>query len=138
MKKTISILAAALFLFTAGVAVAQSHEGHAAHGAKVMAEKAPAQAKIMDGVQVVNIEVGKNGFKTDQIALAAGIPARLVFTRVEEGGCAFQVKIPAFGIEATNLPVNKPVAVEFTPEEDGTYAFVCGMDMMKGSLLVKS
>lgn len=78
------------------------------------------------------------GYSADRIALEAGVPARLVFTRTQEGGCTFQVQIPDFGVEPTDLPVGEPVAIEFTPEEAGSYTFACGMGMVKGGLLVKS
>ena len=78
------------------------------------------------------------GYSAERIALKAGVPARLVFTRTAEGGCTHQVQVPAFGIEATDLPVGEPVAVEFTPEESGEFAFACGMDMARGMLVVQS
>lgn len=98
----------------------------------------PATPQIVDGVQVVNVTVGPLGYEPGEIALQAGMPARLVFTRTIEGDCPSQVQIPALGVEATDLPMHEPVAVEFTPDEGGTFAFVCGMDMMRGSLLVQS
>ncbi len=155
MKNLIVTLFASLFLLAAGNAAAQSHDGHAMpkghtmpmdhamhgtmqHEHSAQAVSGAAQAEIVDGVQVVNIEVGKTGFKTDSLALRAGVPARLVFTRTEEGGCAFQVKIPEFGIEPTDLPLNEAVAIEFTPTESGNYTFLCGMNMLKGAILVRS
>lgn len=146
MKNLIRIFstAALALVLTAGAASAQSHqhekhEGHGAmqHGAMHQGGDV-LQPRLIAGVQVVELEVGKMGYSADKIALAAGVPARLVFTRTEEGGCTHQVQIPAFGVEATDLPLNEPVAIEFTPEEAGTFTFACGMDMIQGSLLVRS
>ena len=95
-----------------------------------------AAALAADSVQVVNITVGPSGFVPKEIALEAGVPARLVFTRTTDGTCATQVQIPGFGIEKTELPLNEPVAFELTPEETGTFTFACGMDMLKGSIIV--
>ena len=99
---------------------------------------ATADVRMENGVQVVDIEVGRQGYAPRQVTLEAGVPARLVFTRRIEGECPSQVQIPAFGIAKTDLPMHEPVAIEFTPDEQGTFTFVCGMDMMAGTLVVTS
>ena len=114
----------------------RQHEGM--HEESVYGLGKTVQAKIVDGVQVVEITVGPKGYQPGSIALKKGVPVRLVFTRIEDGGCAYQVQIPEFGIRATDLPLNKPVTVVFTPKEEGEFTFACGMDMMQGALLVKS
>ena len=91
-----------------------------------------------DSVQVVQITVGPSGFEPKQIVLEAGVPARLVFTRTTDGTCAKQVQIPAFDVQKTDLPLNEPVSIELTPAEAGTFTFACGMDMLKGAIVVKS
>ena len=96
------------------------------------------EPRMEDGVQVVDVTVGQMGYEPLQIRLEAGVPARLVFTRTVEGECPSQVQIPAFDVEKTELPMNQPVAIEFMPDEAGSFQFVCGMDMMEGALLVES
>ena len=97
-----------------------------------------AEPRIEDGVQVVEVEAGPMGYRPAAVALDAGVPARLVFTRTVESACSEQITVPAFGVPATDLPLNEPVAVEFTPTESGEFAFVCGMDMQRGALLIQS
>ena len=97
-----------------------------------------ASARMVDGVQVVEIEAGRMGYAPKQVALEAGVPARLVFTRTVESDCSARVKIPAFDVPVTDLPLNEPVAVEFTPDESGEFEFVCGMDMQRGSIMIRS
>jgi len=93
----------------------------------------------MDGdVQVVNITVETMGYSPSAIELKAGVPARLVFTRETESKCAEQIQFPHYGIEVTDLPLNEPVAFDIMPEEDGEFVFACGMNMMKGTVVVKS
>lgn len=99
---------------------------------------APAEPRIEDGVQVVEVEAGPMGYRPASVALDAGVPARLVFTRTVESECSSQITVPAFGVPATDLPLHEPVAVEFTPNESGEFAFVCGMDMQRGVLLIQS
>ncbi len=35
------------------------------------------------------------------------------------------------------LPLNEPVTIEFTPDTAGEMAFVCGMSMLKGVVVVQ-
>ncbi len=93
--------------------------------------------QMEEGVQVVNVTVGPSSCDPERIALQEGVPARIVFTRTGLGRCTEQVQIPDFDISKTNLPQGEPVAVEFTPKETGDFTFACGMDMVKGTILVQ-
>ena len=113
--------------------------GSAAHGAMHGMDRTdatPAQAVVTDGVQTAAVTVGPGGFSPREVRLEAGVPARLVFTRTTDGTCATEVQVPDLGVPKTALPLDEPVAVTFTPEEAGTYAFTCGMGMMRGTLVV--
>jgi plastocyanin domain-containing protein len=35
------------------------------------------------------------------------------------------------------LPLNEPVVVEFTPRSAGEIGFVCGMNMLRGTVVVQ-
>jgi plastocyanin domain-containing protein len=35
------------------------------------------------------------------------------------------------------LPLNEPVVIEFTPAKAGDIAFVCGVDMLRGTVVVQ-
>ncbi len=102
-----------------------------------MADGVPS-VRMENGVQVVEIEAGRMGYQPREVALEAGVPARLVFTRTVESDCSSKVTIPAFDVPVTDLPLGEPVAVEFTPTESGAFEFVCGMDMQRGSLMIQS
>ena len=95
-------------------------------------------AQMQNGVQTAEVTVGRMGYVPGQVQLKAGVPARLTFTRTVESSCAEQIQVPAFGVAKTDLPLNEPTVIEFTPTEAGDYQFVCGMDMMKGALVVKA
>lgn len=97
-----------------------------------------AMPHMRDGVQVVEVEAGPDGYVPGRIVLEAGVPARIIFTRTSESACLEQVQVPDFGIEATDLPMNEPVTVEFTPDETGEFQFVCGMNMQHGTMVVRS
>lgn len=101
-------------------------------------EPAVAEARQEDGVQVIEVTAGDNGFEPGHFALQSGVPARIIFTRTTESECLEQVQIPSLGIEKTDLPLNEPVTIEFTPTEGGEFTFSCGMDMQHGTIVVRS
>ena len=101
-------------------------------------EAPPVVARMEGGVQTAEIAVGAEGYEPASVALRAGIPARLVFTRTTEDSCGTEVESEALGISETQLPLDRPVAVEFTPDEAGRFTFACGMDMMEGTVVVRS
>ncbi|NBC01789.1 MAG: hypothetical protein GVY15_13135 [Bacteroidetes bacterium] len=88
--------------------------------------------------QVIEIDVTNRGYAPAQIELTAGVPTRLVVTRTGDSACASQLQIPDMDIAPTDLPLDKSVEFAFTPTEEGTYAFTCGMDMLTGTLSVQS
>ena len=92
---------------------------------------APAAA----GVQEVRIVV-KGGYTPDTVIVQAGTPVRLQFYRDETADCSERVVFDAFGISA-DLPAFTTTPVEFTPREPGEYPFRCGMNMLKGLLVVE-
>jgi plastocyanin domain-containing protein len=93
-----------------------------------------ATATTVDGVQEVHITV-KGGYTPDTIVVRAGQPVRLQFYRDETADCSERVVFEDFGID-TALPAFQTTAVEFTPEEAGEVRFRCGMNMLKGLLVV--
>ena len=87
------------------------------------------------GIQEVRIIV-KGGYTPDTIVVQAGKPVRLQFYRDETADCSERVVFERFGID-TQLPPFQTTAVEFTPDEPGEYPFRCGMNMLKGLLVVE-
>jgi plastocyanin domain-containing protein len=88
------------------------------------------------GVQEARVEV-RASYTPDRIEVEAGRPVRLTFVRREANPCTEQVIFPDFGI-VRELPVGRPVPVEFTPDRAGEFAFHCGMNMVRGRLVVKA
>lgn len=87
------------------------------------------------GVQEIKVTV-KDGYSPDVIAVRRGVPVRLNFYRDETSSCSEQVVFGDFGI-ARNLPPFKTTPIEFTPEKTGEFAFTCGMNMLRGKLIVE-
>jgi plastocyanin domain-containing protein len=86
-------------------------------------------------VQEVRITV-KGGYTPDTILVQAGKPVRLLFYRDETADCSERVVFEAFGVNQL-LPAFQTTAVEFTPETPGEFPFRCGMNMLKGLLVVE-
>lgn len=97
-----------------------------------------ADARVENGVQVVEISVTAAGYSPAAFTLRPGTPARLVFTRTADGSCTDTIQIPDFGIAATSLPLHEPVAFDINPTDGGAFTFACGMDMVKGTIVVRS
>jgi plastocyanin domain-containing protein len=92
-------------------------------------------AAAVDGVQEIRVTV-KGGYTPDTIVVQAGRPVRLQFYRDETADCSERVVFEEFGIDAA-LPAFQTTPIEFTPEHAGEFRFRCGMNMLKGLLVVE-
>ena len=81
------------------------------------------------------LERGADG-RPAKVSFRAGVPARLTFVRTTDKTCGTEVTIPSLNIKRA-LPLNEPVDIDFTPANTGDVAFVCGMNMLRGSILVQ-
>ena len=96
---------------------------------------AVAAAAGAGGVQEVRVIV-KGGYTPDTIVVQAGKPVRLQFYRDETADCSERVVFEQFGVDQ-QLPAFQTTAVEFTPNQPGEFPFRCGMNMLKGLLVVE-
>lgn len=95
-----------------------------------------ATAKSGDsGVQEMEVVV-KGGYTPDRIEVKRGQPVRLLFKREESNPCTEQVIFGDFGI-ARDLPQGQVVPIQFTPDKAGEFLFTCGMNMVRGKLIVR-
>ena len=95
----------------------------------------PALAREAGDVQEVRVLV-KGGYTPDTILVQAGKPVRLVFYRDETADCSERVVFEQFHIDQA-LPAFQNTVIEFTPGEPGEFPFRCGMNMLKGRLVVE-
>lgn len=86
-----------------------------------------------------DLKVDGDGFHPDDVAVPAGKPVSLVFTRTTDQTCATQVVIHTDDTNTItkDLPLNQPVEVAATFGKAGKLAFACGMDMFHGTILVQ-
>jgi len=98
------------------------------------ANKAP-EATKNPAVQEIKVTV-KGEYSPDRIVVKKGQLVRLLFYREDDSECTAQVVIPDLNVKQ-DLAVKKETAVEFVPDKEGEFTFACGMDMMKGKLVVE-
>ena len=87
------------------------------------------------GPQCVRVVV-KGGYEPSVIVAERGRPLRIDFYRDENTGCSDTVVFGDFGI-STGLAPYKTTAVEITPDRSGEFVFTCGMNMLRGKLIVR-
>jgi plastocyanin domain-containing protein len=86
-------------------------------------------------VQTIKVVLGAEGYQPASFNLRQGVPARIEFVRQVEGACGEEIVIPEYNIKR-ELPLNKSVVIEFTPNKAGEYVFTCGMNMLRGKMIV--
>ncbi len=76
------------------------------------------------------------GYSPSTIRARAGVPLRLVFDRKDNSSCSEEVVFPDFGVRKF-LPTGEKTTIEITPPKAGTYEFMCGMSMLRGTLIAE-
>ncbi len=87
--------------------------------------------------QRAKVTVSEKGFDPDKLTLRPGVPAEITFVRTTDKTCATEVVFPSLKIKRA-LPLNEPVAIEFTPAKSGEIAFACGMNMFRGIVVIEA
>ena len=103
---------------TAAVSAAASRPGGAATAA-------PEITVIVDG-----------GYTPNALRVRAGERTRLVFDRRDRSSCSEEVVFPDFGIRKY-LPTGERTTIDITPPAPGKYDFMCGMSMLRGTLIAE-
>lgn len=80
--------------------------------------------------------VVNGGYSPSSIRVKARQPVRLLFDRQDTSGCSEEVVFPDFKIRRF-LPTGKTTTVEITPPAAGRYEFMCGMSMLRGTLIAE-
>ncbi|MCP4500513.1 MAG: hypothetical protein GY822_11190 [Deltaproteobacteria bacterium] len=84
----------------------------------------------------IKITVENEDYNPLAVQVKANEEVVLEFTRVSSSPCGERVMVPDHDIDV-ELPLNKAVDVKITPKKAGTLAFMCGMKMMKGTIIVQ-
>lgn len=94
----------------------------------------PAVARQEGETQVVDISVGARGYSPNVFVVKKGQPVELRLSG-NTAGCLSTLVIPGMRIQ-TQLKRTGITRIPFTPSQEGTYSFACGMGMYRGSFRV--
>lgn len=101
----------------------------------VRQQSSPAGQASASAVNEHTIEVAEE-FTPASVSVKAGQSVRLHFRRGDQPTCADEIVFPQLGIRK-KIAANQTVTVEVPAQQAGTLQFVCGMNMMKGSVVVQ-
>ncbi len=91
-------------------------------------------AATVQGSEVVITVAG--GYSPATIRARAGVPLRLVFDRKDTSSCSEEVVFPDFGVRKF-LRTGERTTIEITPPKPGKYEFMCGMSMLRGTVIAE-
>ena len=119
ITKTVGLLSLCLLVLATVKTSAQTHTK-------------TAKAKM----QTAKVLITESGYSRTSINLRRGVPTRITFLRQTDSTCATEIVISEYGINRS-LPLHEPVVVSFTPKRSGEIGFSCGMNMLRGKLIVR-
>lgn len=90
--------------------------------------------KIPEGA--FKIVVSREGFTPQEVSFKKGQPLKLAFYRADEVNCGSEVIFKDLNI-TKKLPVGEVVTIDIPTDKAGEFAFACGMDMLKGKIIVQ-
>lgn len=92
--------------------------------------------QVVNGKQIVNMNVTASGYDPDQITIKAGVPVQWNITAIGNVGCAGTLISRSLFPDIIYLTPGTTVTKEFTASTPGTYRFSCSMGMVIGSIEV--
>lgn len=93
---------------------------------------------VADGQPAVTtrvIEITAAGLVPPRVTVPANQPVDLVFIRRVTETCGTEVDIPSLNIRRP-LPLDERITIRLPPQPPGELSFSCGMDMLKGVIIV--
>jgi plastocyanin domain-containing protein len=77
------------------------------------------------------------GYKPGRVGIQEGERVRLKFIRKDYSPCTREVVFASLGIRR-ELPTDVPVVIEIPAQSPGEIPFACGMNMVRGVLVVEA
>jgi len=105
-------------------------------GAKTANQAGAPQPVAATGAQEVHLTVTDAGFEPAEVTIAKDRPIILTVTRKTDQTCAREIVFKDLDLKR-DLPLNQEVRIELPARPAGTLNYACGMDMIKGSLVVQ-
>ncbi len=82
------------------------------------------------------VRVTEKGFEPASLTLPAGHKAKVTFLRTTDATCGTEVIFPELKLRKA-LPLNQPVTIELPAHSGHSLKFHCGMDMLRGTVVVR-
>lgn len=76
------------------------------------------------------------GYSPEVVSIPLGKTTKINFIRTDPTDCLSEVVLSDFRIKK-ELPLNKKITVEITPEKAGEFGYACGMNMYHGKIVVR-
>ncbi len=92
-------------------------------------------AQLTGGVQEISIRASPNGYNPLAFTVKKGVPVKILFSADKYAGCGRQFTIRELGINAL-AEGDKPIEIQFTPMQEGSFAYRCSMNMFRGVMTV--
>jgi cobalt-zinc-cadmium efflux system membrane fusion protein len=103
--------------------------------APVDAARVPTGSEKQPSAVTRVIEITATGLIPPRVSVPANQIVDLVFIRRVDQTCGTEVDIPSLKIRRA-LPLNERVTIRLSPQPPGELSFSCGMDMLKGVIIV--
>ncbi len=88
------------------------------------------------GPREVRVSVTEKGFEPAKLEIAKGTETTLIITRKTDKTCATAAVFIETG-RRYELPLNEEVRVQLPTDSPVTLHYACGMDMIRGEIVVK-
>lgn len=88
-------------------------------------------------VRTIDVAITASGFTPAKVEVPAGSHVKLRVTRQVESTCGTDLVVAGRKV-TEQLPLNKPVEVDLGIVSRGEVAFSCGMNMLKGTVVVQA
>lgn len=92
------------------------------------------ESNVVDGQQIINMDVVSGGYSPSQFTIKKGIPVRWVINGKNVFGCQGYFIVPGLNI-SRSLNEGRNI-IEFTPTQTGIINFSCGMGMYRGQITI--
>lgn len=93
------------------------------------------KGKEMQVVDSIEITVS-GGYLPEAVVIPKGKSTKLNFLRTDPTDCLSEVVLADFKIRK-ELPLNRKVSIEITPQKSGEFGYSCGMGMYHGKIIVR-
>ena len=134
ISKTTALLLAGLFLaiVIGGYAVFAAGESRTQAAAPSGPQQPADPGQQVQDVYVKALSTG--AYDNPQVEVKRGVPVRFHFSTDGHAGCGSALYLDGFNVRLVSSGEDE--VAEFTPQQDGTFPYHCGMNMFRGRMIV--